>query len=352
MPIGSDVLASTLEAIREDYIDNLFVKTPWLDAVKKKGGIVPVEEVSGRRMTVPVLNRNHSTSVDLLGEGDAIPLTVSDVLDEATFVWAHNVAPILLGLKSKTENTGDAAKISIWEARMMRVMEQQCEELNQKVISNNKPGSLTTAADKFSELLTFNGNVTGSGIGLATGIFEGVTTASSVNVVGGLTKSLSLPGWNTGWATAAGAFATNGRPQLDLLIGDAEQYSGMKPHMILMSRLGWGRLRASLVQTELYEGAETVKQFGYGSLGYNGVPVAYDVTLANGAATGAGIISAYVLNLEDIKLYTPPDAWFSLGDSVDGLFGGFAGSGKLLHTACALAPRRLSGSAVLVNGDA
>ncbi len=345
MAITSDVLASTLETIRDEAMDQLFIATPLLNAMDKKGGIVPVTQIDGgRRMVVPVVVRNHSTSVDLTAEDSVLPLSFSDVLEDGTYNWAHNAAPVILGKKVELENQGQAARVSVAEVRLKRVMEQMRFELNQKMVGN-------PAGAKFSDLTTLFGFSDGNGS--STGIFEGLAFGSQTNTVGGIAKSSYVTSWQHQFGDAVDLFGTNGRPQLDLLIADCEQYSmNGGPHLILCNRTVWSNLRRTLVATELYEGTGETKEFGYGRLVYNGVPVDYDRAMpAQVGASDNEELGAYVLNLEDIKLYHLKGAWFELGDWNDGMFSGFMGRGTHLYSAVCLAPGKLSTSGVLVDAN-
>lgn len=340
-----DVLASTLAVMKDEAMDNLFKATVLLNAMDKKGGLVPVEQIDGgSELQIPVIVRDHSVITDLDQEDAAVSIAASNVMDYARFDWAHAVAPVILGTKVKLENQGPSAKVSALEARMRRALEQLRFALNKKLIAN-------PVGSKFNRLTTLFGVADGNGS--STGVFEGLAFGSQVNSVGGIDKETYPTAWQHQFGDASDLFGTNGLNVLDLLIGDCQKYSmNGKPHLILTNRSVWSNLRRALRAVELYEGASEAKEFGYGSLVYNGVPVDYDLEMP--AQTGSDAdeeVGAYVLNLEDIRLHHLKGAWFDLGDWTDGLFGQFAGEGAPIHVSVALGVRQLSTSGILVDAN-
>jgi hypothetical protein len=182
MAISNDLLSSTLYAIRDAEVDQLYRKTAFLDLVKSAGGIE--YEDGGIKLQRPLSVVDHSTITQLATGYEPVSLAVSDVLKPAVYEWQDFVAPVVITKKEELENQGEKAIIKIVEARMKNVMGMFRRELNKQILAGT-----STVMSNMSSL---------NGFTLTTGFLEegAATPAGQTNIVGGLAKnSLNVPGW-------------------------------------------------------------------------------------------------------------------------------------------------------------
>ena len=182
MAISNDLLSSTLYAIRDAEVDQLYRKTAFLDLVKSAGGIE--YEDGGIKLQRPLSVVDHSTITQLATGYEPVSLAVSDVLKPAIYEWQDFVAPVVITKKEELENQGEKAIIKIVEARMKNVMGMFRRELNKQILAGT-----STVMSNMSSL---------NGFTLTTGFLEegAATAAGQTNIVGGLAKnSLNVPGW-------------------------------------------------------------------------------------------------------------------------------------------------------------
>ena len=182
MAISNDLLSSTLYAIRDAEVDQLYRKTAFLDLVKSAGGIE--YEDGGIKLQRPLSVVDHSTITQLATGYEPVSLAVSDVLKPAVYEWQDFVAPVVITKKEELENQGEKAIIKIVEARMKNVMGMFRRELNKQILAGT-----STVMSNMSSL---------NGFTLTTGFLEegAASAAGQTNTVGGLAKnSLNVPGW-------------------------------------------------------------------------------------------------------------------------------------------------------------
>jgi hypothetical protein len=133
MAISNDLLSSTLYAIRDAEVDQLYRKTAFLDLVKSAGGIE--YEDGGIKLQRPLSVVDHSTITQLATGYEPVSLAVSDVLKPAIYEWQDFVAPVVITKKEELENQGEKAIIKIVEARMKNVMGMFRRELNKQILA-------------------------------------------------------------------------------------------------------------------------------------------------------------------------------------------------------------------------
>lgn len=333
MPIQKDILASTLQILRDKEVDNTFRIIPLLDAVQKGGTVTKIN--GGAYVDHPVILTDHSTITQLSTGYEAINLAVKDPMRTATYNWCDFVAPIVLTKKEELSNKGDQAKVSILQARLKQTMGMVKREVEKQLVRGN--------STILTELQTLNG------LDAATGWFEEVAFGSQVNTVGGIAKS----GFPLSWQNHVqdGSFAANGLKKMQQLLIDIQQTAPEGDvDIILASPLSYGLYKDELQQLERYVSAtEQRNMAGRLGLEFNGAAMYIEPNLGFTGSGGANKMSMYFLNSKLFTVYFDQDAFFSLEDP--DTISGYAAFSQNLLCRMQLATSNLSGHGILVNAE-
>jgi len=333
MPIQKDILASTLQILRDKEVDNTFRIIPLLDAVQKGGAVTKIN--GGAYVDHPVILTDHSTITQLSTGYEAINLAVKDPMRTATYNWCDFVAPIVLTKKEELSNKGDQAKVSILQARLKQTMGMVKREVEKQLVRGN--------STILTELQTLNG------LDAATGWFEEVAFGSQVNTVGGIAKS----GFPLSWQNHVqdGSFAANGLKKMQQLLIDIQQTAPEGDvDIILASPLSYGLYKDELQQLERYVSAtEQRNMAGRLGLEFNGAAMYIEPNLGFTGSGGANKMSMYFLNSKLFTVYFDTDAFFSLEEP--DTISGYAAFAQNLLCRMQLATSNLSGHGILVNAE-
>lgn len=295
MAISNDLLSSTLYAIRDAEVDQLYRKTAFLDLVKSAGGIE--YEDGGIKLQRPLSVVDHSTITQLATGYEPVSLAVSDVLKPAVYEWQDFVAPVVITKKEEMENQGEKAIVKIVEARMKNVMGMFRRELNKQILAGT-----STVMSNMSSL---------NGFTLTTGFLEegAATPAGQTNIVGGLAKnSLNVPGWfNSVQACTAATINAN----LTALYQECNQFSPFGDvSAIIVNPATFAAYKAALFDKERYMSSDKLDG-GRLQLAFAGAVMEQDNEMP-GNGGGANTYSGYLLNFEGIKMVFHSDGDFAV----------------------------------------
>jgi hypothetical protein len=295
MAISNDLLSSTLYAIRDAEVDQLYRKTAFLDLVKSAGGIE--YEDGGIKLQRPLSVVDHSTITQLATGYEPVSLAVSDVLKPAVYEWQDFVAPVVITKKEELENQGEKAIVKIVEARMKNVMGMFRRELNKQILAGT-----STVMSNMSSL---------NGFTLTTGFLEegAATPAGQTNIVGGLAKnSLNVPGWfNSVQACTAATINAN----LTALYQECNQFSPFGDvSAIIVNPATFAAYKAALFDKERYMSSDKLDG-GRLQLAFAGAVMEQDNEMP-GNGGGANTYSGYLLNFEGIKMVFHSDGDFAV----------------------------------------
>ena len=295
MAISNDLLSSTLYAIRDAEVDQLYRKTAFLDLVKSAGGIE--YEDGGIKLQRPLSVVDHSSITQLATGYEPVSLAVSDVLKPAVYEWQDFVAPVVITKKEELENQGEKAIIKIVEARMKNVMGMFRRELNKQILAGT-----STVMSNMSSL---------NGFTLTTGFLEegAATPAGQTNIVGGLAKnSLNVPGWfNSVQACTAATINAN----LTALYQECNQFSPFGDvSAIIVNPATFAAYKAALFDKERYMSSDKLDG-GRLQLAFAGAVMEQDNEMP-GNGGGANTYSGYLLNFEGIKMVFHSDGDFAV----------------------------------------
>jgi hypothetical protein len=296
MAISNDLLSSTLYAIRDAEVDQLYRKTAFLDLVKSAGGIE--YEDGGIKLQRPLTVVDHSTITQLATGYEPVSLAVSDVLKPAIYEWQDFVAPVVITKKEELENQGEKAIVKIVEARMKNVMAMFRRELNKQILAGT-----STVMSNMSSL---------NGFTLTTGFLEegASTPAGQTNIVGGLAKnSLNVPGWFNSRLASTGAANIN--EDLTSLYQECNQFSPFGDvNAIIVNPATFAAYKAALFLKERYMSSDKLDG-GRLQLAFAGAVMEQDNEMPDNSG-GAAKYSAYLLNFEGIKMCFHSDGDFAV----------------------------------------
>lgn len=300
MAVSSDLLSSTLRAIRDKEVDELFKKTAFLDGARKMGGVE--KETGGYQLVRPLSIEEHSSISQMVSGYEPVSLAVKDVLQPATYTWCDFVAPIVISQKEELENSGERAVVKIVEARMKSVMSLLKRELNKQILAGN-----STVLTNFNSL---------NGVAVATGFLENAVIGSQTNVVGGISKATysTTRGWQNQRETASSSFSVNGLNAMNnLYIGANQVAPSGETKLVIMSQAAMSNYKRALFANERYISEKTLDG-GRMSLAFGGAMVEADLDMPINSGVGTNEFSAYFINFDGVKLVIHPDADFAVSD--------------------------------------
>ena len=297
MAISNDLLSSTLYAIRDAEVDQLYRKTAFLDLVKSAGGIE--YEDGGIKLQRPLSVVDHSSITQLATGYEPVSLAVSDVLKPAVYEWQDFVAPVVITKKEELENQGEKAIIKIVEARMKNVMGMFRRELNKQILAGT-----STVMSNMSSL---------NGFTLTTGFLEegAATPAGQTNIVGGLAKnSLNVPGWFNSVKALTGTVAALNN-DMTALYQECNQFSPFGDvNAIIVNANLFASYKATLFERERYMSSDKLDG-GRLQLAFAGAVVEQDNEMPTNGG-GANTYAGYMLNFEGIKMCFHSDGDFAV----------------------------------------
>jgi len=297
MAISNDLLSSTLYAIRDAEVDQLYRKTAFLDLVKSAGGIE--YEDGGIKLQRPLSVVDHSTITQLATGYEPVSLAVSDVLKPAIYEWQDFVAPVVITKKEELENQGEKAIVKIVEARMKNVMAMFRRELNKQILAGT-----STVMGNMSSL---------NGFTLTTGFFEegAATAAGQTNTVGGLAKNtLNVPGWFNSVVALTGTVAALNNDMTELY-QECNQFSPFGDvNAIIVNANLFASYKSSLFERERYMSSDKLDG-GRLQLAFAGAVVEQDNEMPTNGG-GANTYAGYMLNFQGIKMCFHSDGDFAV----------------------------------------
>jgi hypothetical protein len=297
MAISNDLLSSTLYAIRDAEVDQLYRKTAFLDLVKSAGGIE--YEDGGIKLQRPLTVVDHSTITQLATGYEPVSLAVSDVLKPAIYEWQDFVAPVVITKKEELENQGEKAIVKIVEARMKNVMAMFRRELNKQILAGT-----STVMNNMSSL---------NGFTLTTGFLEegAATAAGQTNVVGGLAKNtLNVPGWFNSVVALTGTVAALNNDMTELY-QECNQFSPFGDvNAIIVNANLFASYKSSLFERERYMSSDKLDG-GRLQLAFAGAVVEQDNEMPTNGG-GANTYAGYMLNFQGIKMCFHSDGDFAV----------------------------------------
>lgn len=176
--VSNDLLSSTLYDIRDQAVDNLFQKTAFLDHAKRAGGVV--KKNGGEIWIEPLAVAEHSNITQLTTGFETVDMSVSDVLQPASYRWCKFAAPISISRDEELSNRGPLAMANILQSRMDSVMGLLKREIESQIVADTS----TVLTNLNSLYGGYSGNAVNDG-------FLYADTAGTAGTVGGLARSVA-----------------------------------------------------------------------------------------------------------------------------------------------------------------
>lgn len=340
MAITKDVTSTTLQHIIADETEALKRRHAFLDYADRFDGII--RDQAGARIDLSVSVRDHSDITYHQNGFEATNDAVNSVSEVASFSWGFWSAPVSISAMEAMTNQGDLAIIDILDSRTRNAMGKMGRDLNAQILADAKGISASGVLSLYGETS-----------GVTTGFLEGKAKASQGNSVGGLSKATyNVPGWTNAWASASGAFATNGLDAMGSIYTQISSvHVGDRPvHCIIASEASYKLYKKSLQANERYVSADKMLDGGRMDLAYAGALMAPDLALTQAAWSSDDIFSMYFINFDGVKLYFLPKGEFELVDT--GLATGSVVRTFRINLGCQLVGKHLGSLGVLTNANA
>jgi hypothetical protein len=306
--ISNDLLSQLLVGMRQEAVDNLFVRSVFLDFATKAGA---VEREGGAAVwSIPLSVAEHSNITQVISGFEALDMTISDILNPAQYQWCGFHEPIAISRMEELQNSGEAAMVRILQSRMDNVMGKLRREVEKQLVA----GTSTV----LTRLNTLNGGYAAAPVNNG---FLYTDSAGTAGTVGGLARSTALGLSNivveANTVTAVDALT-------DAWIQASAQASKNDVTLILAGASAFKAYKADIYPNEQYIGGYGQKLDGGNlALSFHGAQIVYSTNM-NTALTGAASAATNTLdhaffgiNFDGIRLRIHPDADFAVSDFTD-----------------------------------
>lgn len=304
--VSNQYLSTTLHQLLKEGVDQLFRRTSWFDASKRKfGGEGKPTWDGGAVLLEPWMIDEHSIPTVLTTGYEPINLVVTAVDVVAQWTPFSAIMPIVISGTEDLINSGKVAISSILERRKSAVLGGFQRRFVRQLFAGDVSG--------FSALGTLNG------VDYATGYLEEDTVGSQTNTVGGLSKSTyaALPGCQNQRYDAAGSFNSNGLAALiacDTRIRSRHPMGAGADAWFFSESFAENQKHA-LQAYERYAKVDDNTDPGRIYALWNGVPTYVETFLPRaGANTAANPISAVGVSMDYLRTMWHPQGFFKMSD--------------------------------------
>lgn len=332
-----DNLAIVLEKMSKKYRDNLFQKTPLLDALwANQDPTDPTTDTYSLRFPIELNEHSRFVEQTVAGQGyAALNQNYASIFDHADFEVFHSEGTI--GISGREKKDAQDSPESLVSRRIKNVISMGMRQIEERMISG-------AVGNGFNGVSTLNGAT-----GITTGFFEEVAPAAQVNTVGGVTKV--DPQWINNVQTAGGAFAVNGLNAINRLHIAASNRAEVRRTMLLLSDTCYALFLAEVETGRRYTSKEKADSGRIQLISSDGYEVAHTPHLGFNSTLGVPV-SGYMIDLSGIRwvgsksefMQFQKDSW-TRGTGQNVMQGFVLTRGQL----CA---DRISASGVLLNAEA
>ncbi len=274
-------LTTTIQAYRKTLIDNVSEATPlwwWLNQRNRKR-----TQTGGESILQPLMHALQD--VQSFSGLDTLDTAPFEGIAPAVFEWKNYTVPIVIPKDQLRANMGEAAVLSLVQAKMQQAEISFITQLNRDSILNGSDGEDITPAPA----------VDPKGI---TGLADILQNATQARVYGGISGST-----NAFWANQFGtydfdAFATSGIEQMRGMFLDCSRGND-QPDLILTDQTAFEEYEGSLVDDKRFVNTNA-GDAGFESLAYRGSTIMFDRDL------DAREHYIYMLNSNYLQLIVDP----------------------------------------------
>lgn len=270
-----ELVASTLPAYQQDFEDNVFNKSVYLDHMRQNGGVV--KKSGGTSVRVPLMHEEGIS--EWFGGTDTLDVSHIDTLDAAEYTWRNLNASIVFTFDDEMTNSGEEQVIDLIKAKVMQAEATIANQLNTSALTGT--GSETRPA--------IVGLETAIGVGSYGGI-DGSTYSNWRAVVDSNAEALSIADMRSTLNTIQ--VGKGGSPVSMILTTQTlyEKYESLGTPTYQMNPL--------VTSKEV----QRLMDVGFNALAYAGKPLAFDPAVTTG--------SMYFFNTKNLSLFVHKDAYF------------------------------------------
>lgn len=196
--MANDILATTLEKLVPEYVDNTMERLPLMASLKEHDGYQLID--GGSQYVIPVVLHEHAGIVAHQTGWEDSATVIQDIGERATYPWSWLSTVVGINTFEQAENMGPEQKVSILGMRtkaqigtFMRAIEGHLFHYNATYGAGSRP------------LYSLDGVTVAS----TTGFMEEVAQAAQTNNVGGLSKATYNDYWYNNMKDSAGGFTGN-----------------------------------------------------------------------------------------------------------------------------------------------
>lgn len=267
-----ELAATTMELYHKTMVDNIFKKRALLDHLKNNGGVKLYP--GGKSIRVPVMYQTNNT-VMTFGGADPLNLTYQDSADAAEYSYEMYNVSITFTLEDELKNSGEAAVMSLLEAKIKQAELSISERINSDLYTGTAADGEILGLDSIISTSTTLGGISGTAYSWWRGNVD--STGETLSIADMRTIKNSC---NNG----------NGGSNVSLIVTTQTLYE--KYHSLLTATYQMNPVKES----------KRLGDAGFTSVEFEGVPMVYDES--------ATATNMYFINKDNFKLGVHRDANF------------------------------------------
>lgn len=271
-----ELVASTLPAYQQDFEDNIFNKSVFLDHMRQNGGVE--KKSGGTSVRVPLMHQSGTS--EWFSGTDTLDVSHIPTLDAAEYTWRNLNASIVFTLEDELTNSGEEQVIDLIKAKVMQAELTIADSLN--------TGALTGTGSE-SPRAKIVGLETAAGVASYGGI-DGSTYSDWRAVVDSTSEVLSIADIRT---TLNSINIGKGGSPVSMILSTqtlVEKYEALGTPAYQMNPLVMSKETQRLIDV------------GFSARAYAGIPMVFDPSVTSG--------SMYFFNTKNLKLFVHRDAYF------------------------------------------
>jgi len=134
------LLSTTLMAYRDTMVDNIFLDSAFLAAMREFGGVD--RQDGGERIAMPLMHGKNDTIKSHEGY-DVIDTTPQEGITTAFYEWKELAGSVSISRKEERQNSGEARLINLLESKVKQAEMSMREELNLQLLQGTQDNSDT-----------------------------------------------------------------------------------------------------------------------------------------------------------------------------------------------------------------
>lgn len=270
-----ELAATTMEVYHKTMVDNIFKKRVLMDHLKQNGGVKLYP--GGRLIRVPLMYALNST-VQTFGGTDPLDLTYQNTADAAEYNYEMYNVSIVFTLEDELKNSGEAAVMSLLEAKIKQAEMSLSERVNADLYNGVAASGEIVGLDTAISTTTTLGGISGTSESWWRGNVDATGETLSLSDMRSIKNASNLG---------------NGGSNVSLIVTTQTLFE--KYHSLLTANY-----QMNPVTTKE---SRRIGDAGFTAVEFEGVPVTFDESATAG--------SMYFINKDNFKLGIHKDANFA-----------------------------------------